>query len=259
VHPDIDVRRADQRFRTTTDWLDSRHSFSFGQHYDPDNTHFGLLVACNDDVVAPGAGFERHQHADTEIVTWVLHGSLVHQDSTGHSGVVYPGLAQRMSAGSGVWHSETNDAWRLTGEPAHRLPVHFVQMWVPSDAASLPPAYEQLDVTAELQRGELVTVASGRRRHRDAAAIRINQRDAALHAAQLPAGQSVELPEAPYVHLFVARGAVDLAGAGRLARGDAVRLTGADGLRVAAVEPAELLVWEMHSGYLRAKRMSVTE
>ena len=102
----IDVRRAADRFVTKTDWLDSKHSFSFGHHYDPANVGHGLLRANNDDIVAPGGGFHTHPHQDMEIVTWVLRGSLLHQDSTGHSGVIYPGLAQRMSAGTGILHSE---------------------------------------------------------------------------------------------------------------------------------------------------------
>ncbi len=110
-----DVRPHDERPATRIDWLDSKHSFSFGGHYDPANTHFGLLLVSNDDVVAPGSGFETHPHRDMEIVTWVLDGALVHQDSTGHNGVIYPGLAQRMSAGRGILHSEKNDAWRLDG------------------------------------------------------------------------------------------------------------------------------------------------
>jgi hypothetical protein len=182
-----------------------------------------------------------------EIVTWVLTGSLVHQDSTGHSGVIYPGLAQRMSAGTGILHSEKNDAWRLTGYPAHDVPVHFVQMWVRPDTSSLTPGYEQLEIPDEQLRGALAPVASGRPSHAGAAAIRINQRDAALYAARLDPGHSVGLPAAPYVHAFVAQGVVELEGAGRLETGDAVRLTGSDGPRLAAVTPAEVLVWEMHS------------
>ena len=111
----VDVRRADERFATKISWLDSKHSFSFGPHYDPHNTHHGLLLVNNDDTVDPGTGFETHPHRDMEIVTWVLRGSLVHQDSTGHSGVIYPGLAQRMSAGKGILHSEKNDSWRAAG------------------------------------------------------------------------------------------------------------------------------------------------
>ncbi len=98
--PVVDIRRASERAATKISWLDSKHSFSFSQHYDPANTHHGLLLVNNDDIVEPGTGFETHPHRDMEIVTWVLRGSLVHQDSTGNSGVIYPGLAQRMSAGT---------------------------------------------------------------------------------------------------------------------------------------------------------------
>jgi quercetin 2,3-dioxygenase len=241
------VRRAGERFVTRLDWLDSRHSFSFGPHYDPRNTHFGLLLVSNDDVVQPGTGFETHPHRDMEIVTWVLEGSLVHQDSAGHSGVIYPGLAQRMSAGAGIVHSEKNDSWRLHGTAAHSEPVRFVQMWVVPDEANIQPGYEQLEISAELDRGGLVLVASGRPGHGGQSAIRIKQRHAALHAARLAAGESVVLPEAPYVHLFVARGAVELDGAGRLGEGDAARVTASGGQRVRAAGPAEVLVWEMHA------------
>jgi hypothetical protein len=178
-----------------------------------------------------------------EIVTWVLSGALVHQDSEGHSGLVHPGLAQRMSAGRGILHSEKNDV-RASASPE---PVHFVQMWVLPDEAGITPGYEQLDVSAELARGGLVTVASGRPAAE--AAIRIHQKDAALHVARLAPGQSVALPTAPYAHLFVARGTVSLEGAGDLGEGDAVRITGADGQRVTTTAPdgAEVLIWEMHA------------
>jgi len=242
----IDVRRREDRFATTLPWLDSKHSFSFGPHYDPSNTHHGLLLVSNDDTVAPGTGFETHPHRDMEIVTWVLQGSLVHQDSTGNSGVIYPGLAQRMSAGTGILHSEKNDSWRLNGA-AHHDPVHFVQMWVVPDGSSRAPGYEQLEIADDDLRRALVPVASGIAKHAGEAAIRIGNRDAALLATRLSAGDAVTLPDAPYVHLFVAEGTVELEGAGLLRAGDSVRFTAAGGQRVQAVEAAELLVWEMHS------------
>ena len=246
--PAVDIRRADDRFKTKIGWLDSKHSFSFSRHYDRANTHHGLLLVNNDDIVLPGSGFETHPHQDMEIVTWVLQGSLVHQDSTGTSGVIYPGLAQRMSAGTGILHSEKNDSWRLAGGPRHDDPVHFVQMWVVPDEAGITPGYEQLEIDDELLRGGLVTVASGMDRHDGQSAIRIANRYAALHAARLGVDQSVVLPEAPYLHLFVPRGTVDLEGAGHLVEGDAVRFTASGGQRVTAIEPAEILVWEMHAG-----------
>ncbi|MGH3785378.1 MAG: pirin family protein [Pseudonocardiaceae bacterium] len=248
--PQVDVRRAGQRKHTAIGWLDSRHSFSFGRHFDPANTHFGLLLVNNDDVVQAGMGFETHPHRDMEIVTWVLDGSLVHQDSEGNSGVIYPGLAQRMSAGTGIQHSEKNDSWRLDGE-RHEHDVRFVQMWIPPDTRSIDPGYEQLDITSELGSadagsGNLVVVASGMDAHRDRRAISIRQQHAALHAGRLQPGAWVELPAAAFVHLFVARGTVALEGTGSLDTGDAARMTAAGGQRVTATAGgAEVLVWEM--------------
>ncbi|MEU1542361.1 pirin family protein [Actinacidiphila glaucinigra] len=242
----LDVRRAGQRFHTRAGWLDSHHCFSFSHHYDPKNTHFGLLLVSNDDVVAPGTGFDTHPHRDMEIVTWVLDGGLVHQDSEGHNGVIYPGLAQRMSAGTGILHSEKNDSWKLTGAPEHKDPVHFVQMWVFPDEQGIKPGYEQLDINDELARGGWVTVASGMDRDRDQRAISIAQKHAALQAARMSPQQTLALPTAPFAHLYVAKGEVALEGAGLLAKGDAVRVTGAEGQRVTAgAEGAEVLVWEM--------------
>lgn len=245
--PQADIRRADERFKTANSWLDSKHSFSFGGHYAADNTHHGLLLVNNDDIVRPGSGFATHPHRDMEIVTWVLQGSLVHQDSTGHSGVIYPGLAQRMSAGTGILHSEKNDSWRLRGGAAHDAPVHFVQMWVVPDEGGSTPGYEQLEIENELLAGGLVPVASGMDKHDGASAIRVKNRYAALYAARLQPGQSVQLPEAPFLHLFVPRGAVAVQGTGALNPGDAVRFTATGGQQVTATEPAEILVWEMHA------------
>lgn len=244
----VDIRPAADRAATRISWLDSKHSFSFGGNYDPDNTHHGLLLVNNDDRVAPGTGFDTHPHRDMEIVTWVMQGSLVHQDSTGNNGVIYPGLAQRMSAGRGILHSEKNDSWTLTGRETHSEPVHFVQMWVVPDESGRDPGYQQLEIDDELLRGRLVTIASGMPEHRDQAAITIGNKYAALHGARLQAGESVQLPQAPYLHLFVPRGTVSLEGAGELLEGDAARLTATGGQRVIATEPSEILLWEMHAG-----------
>ncbi|MGH3790262.1 MAG: pirin family protein [Pseudonocardiaceae bacterium] len=245
--PRVDIRRADERFKTTISWLDSKHSFSFGGHYDPANTHHGLLLVNNDDIVRPGSGFETHPHRDMEIVTWVLQGSLVHQDSTGHSGLIYPGLAQRMSAGTGILHSEKNDSWRLQGGASHDEPVHFVQMWVVPDEGGITPGYEQLEIQNELLAGGLVPVASGMAKHDGASAIRIKNRYAALYAARLQPGQRIQLPEAPFLHLFVPRGTLTVEALGAVHTGDAVRFTATNGQQVTATEPAEILLWEMHT------------
>ena len=233
----MEIRRAADRFRTQETWLDSRHSFSFGPYYDPANVGFGLLLVHNDEIVAPGTGFDTHPHQDLEIVTWVLRGALVHQDSEGHNGIVYPGLAQRMSAGSGIQHSEKNDAGEL---------VRYIQMWVRPDEVDLQPSYQQEEVDDALSTGELVPIASGLPKHASTSAIRINQRGAGLYAARLPAGAEVQLPTAPYVHLFVALGTITLEGAGDLKTSDAARLIASDGPRVTAgPDGAEILAWEM--------------
>ena len=229
----VDVRRAGDRFRTEAGWLSSRHSFSFGHHHDPANRHHGLLLVNNDDIVRAGTGFDTHPHRDMEIVTWVLDGELEHKDSERNRGVIYPGLAQRMSAGTGIWHSEMNN--RADSD------VHFVQMWVLPDTPSVDPGYEQLDVNAELAKGGLVPIASGRGHD---AAISIRQRDAVLLGGRLRPGERVRVPDERHVHVFVPTGNVDLEGAGLLDTGDAARLTGAGELDlVAGADGAEVLVW----------------
>jgi redox-sensitive bicupin YhaK (pirin superfamily) len=231
----ITIQRAADRFHTRLGWLDSHHSFSFAGHYDPANTHHGLLLVSNDDRVRAGTGFETHPHRDMEIVTWVLEGELEHKDSVGNAGIIYPGLAQRMSAGRGIWHSEKN--------PSRTADVHFLQMWVLPDTERIDPGYEQLDITAELAKGGLVPVASGRGHD---AAIAIRQRGALLWAGRLGSGERVVVPDARHAHVYVAAGAVDLEGAGRLDTGDAARLVGAGSpaLVADATTGAEVLVWE---------------
>jgi redox-sensitive bicupin YhaK (pirin superfamily) len=229
----IDVRRADSRPHTEIGWLDSHHSFSFGGHYDPDNSHHGLLLVSNDDRVAAGTGFSTHPHQDMEIVTWVLSGRLEHKDSEGNQGELYPGLAQRMSAGRGIWHSEMN--------PSPTEDVHFIQMWVPPDTERIDPGYEQLDINAELDKGGLQPIASGQGHD---AAITIRQRDAVLWGGRLKPGGTVSVPDGRHAHLFVAVGTAALEGAGELAAGDAVRLAGAGSPRLTAgPEGAEVLIW----------------
>jgi quercetin 2,3-dioxygenase len=231
----IDVRRKDRRFETELSWLKSRHCFSFGGHYDPSNTHHGLLLVSNDDVVRAGTGFSTHPHQDMEIVTWVLDGELEHKDSEGHKGVIYPGLAQRMSAGTGIWHSEIN--------PSGKSDVHFIQMWVLPDTESIKPEYEQLDINGELAKGGLVPIASGRG---DSSAISIRQKDAVLWGGRLKKDEVVKLPDAKHVHLYVAKGGAALEGAGDLKAGDSVRLTAAGTPKLTAdpKEGAEVLVWQ---------------
>lgn len=229
----IDIRRADERFTTKIDWLDSKHSFSFGPHFDPDNTHHGLLLVNNDDVVRAGAGFGTHPHRDMEIVTWVLSGELEHHDSAGNHGIIYPGLAQRMSAGTGIQHSEKN----------HNADqdVHFLQMWVRPDTNGVEPGYQQSDVTAELESGSLFPIASGQGHD---GAVHLHQAGAVLWGGRLAADTTVDVPTDRHVHVFVARGSGTLEPGAELATGDAVRLTDPDGLAfTAGPDGAEVSIW----------------
>jgi redox-sensitive bicupin YhaK (pirin superfamily) len=233
----IEVRPAAERFHTEIDWLDSWHSFSFGEFYDPRNTHHGLLRVLNDDVVAPGRGFGMHPHQDMEIVTWVLDGALEHRDTEGNVGLITRNVAQRMSAGTGIRHSETN--------ASATEPVHLLQMWVPPDTPGIPPGYEQQDVGDRLEPDALFPLASGRE---DGAAIRIHQRDATLWVARIGPGGSVTLPAAPFVHVFVAEGSAQLPDAPPMATGDAARLFDAGAVELTAGDDgAHAVVWETYA------------
>ena len=189
-----DIRRAGERFHTRIDWLDSWHSFSFSNHYDPSNVNHGLLLVHNDDSVTGGSGFPNHSHRDMEIVTWVLEGELRHRDSQGNDAVIYPGLAQRMSAGTGITHSEFN--------ASRHEPVHFLQMWVPPDVRgrhTRVPGRRRRAAAGDGRAGE-------DRGGGDDGALHLNQAGAELWIARAPAHASLTIPDAPHVHVFVARG-----------------------------------------------------
>jgi redox-sensitive bicupin YhaK (pirin superfamily) len=215
----VEIRRGTDRYLTRGDGFFTRHSFSFGSHYDPENVAFGPLVCHDDDRLKAGSGFPDHEHRDVEIVTWVLSGSLQHADSSGHTAVVRPGEVQVLSAGSGVTHSE------VAGPEGQ---VRFVQAWLRAEETGTPPAYSLTPVT--LPPGELTeVVALGSSR---------------LLVARLGAGDTVTLPDEPLQHVFVARGALTrFSLAEPLADGDAFRASDAPGLEVTAAVPSELMVW----------------
>jgi quercetin 2,3-dioxygenase len=243
--PGVSLRRAGDRHQTRIGWLHGRHSFDTGIDPLGADTHHGVLVVSNHDTIAPRSGFDTHPHRDMEIVTWVLNGSLVHQDSEGHAGVVYPNLAQRMTAGTGIRHSERND--RPSGNPDAEQPLDLIQMWVVPDETGVDPGYEQLELNPADVQGRLAVVASGMPRHDGQAAIRIRNRSAAFHVARLESGETVAVPDAPFAHVYLARGLLDLEAEGLLEAGDAARLTAAGERRLTAVEPSEVLIWEMHA------------
>jgi len=246
--PRVELRRAADRFVTRADWLTSWHCFSYHPHYDPANTHFGLLLAGNDDTLAPGAGFDLHEHREIEAVTWVLAGALRHEDSAGNAAVLGPGTVQRMTAGRGVWHAERN--------ASDAEPVRYVQIWLTPGEPGLAPSYQRADVSGLLAAGGLVPVASGAA---DVPApVRLNQSAATLHAARLRPGAAAALPAAPFVHAYLAAGSSTALPAGgrpraaggrlELSAGDSLRITGGPVELTAGPAGAELLVWEMHRG-----------
>ncbi|MEU2059097.1 pirin family protein [Streptomyces sp. NPDC013455] len=215
----MDVRRAGERYRggEPEAGIDTRHAFSFGPHYDPGNLRFGALIACNEERLAPGAGFDEHPHRHTEIVTWVVEGELTHRDSAGHETRVRPGDLQHLSAAAGVRHVERNDG---------PVPLTFVQMWLTPRDPGGDPAYELVPGIA------------------DETPYAVPNAGAVLHVRRPAPGERAAVPDARCVYAHVVRGEVRLAGE-RLGAGDSARLTDARGLEVVGVSPAELLLWEM--------------
>ena len=207
----------------------TRHSFSFGPHYDPANLGFGPLVCHNDDRLEPAAGYPEHPHSELEIVTWVLEGALVHTDSAGSSHVVEAGRAQVLSAGTGIRHSEVADG--SSGR------CRFVQAWLAPTAAGAQPSYAL---------GEAPPRGSGLQEVVGGHGLGLGTRGARLLVARLAPGEAVVLPGDPRQHVFAATGSVSLGGVS-LAGGDAVRLTDEPGHRVLATEATELLVWSFSS------------
>ncbi|MEP9394445.1 pirin family protein [Gordonia sp. VNQ95] len=248
----IRVIRADDRHRWDSEWLTSHQSFPATGNFDLIGNAHGVLMVNNDDTVDAGEGFDTHQHADTEIVTWVVEGSLHHKDSRGHEGVLTPGVVQRMTAGTGIMHSERNASSRADNQ---RLRV--VQMWVATEYAGATPGYAEADVSEALVSGELVPIVSGLDHHRGVAPVTLPNSYAALHAARMHAGGTVTLPAAPFGHLYVVDGTVDLSLDGEvtsLERGDAVQFTDATEQPVTATSDSatsdtEILYWEMHTGF----------
>ncbi|MFF9483836.1 pirin family protein [Streptomyces sp. NPDC014676] len=219
----MDVRRARERYQggDPAAGIETWHAFSFGPHYDPDNLRFGAVIACNEERLAPGAGFDEHPHSHTEIVTWVVEGELTHRDSTGEETVIRPGDVQRLSAASGVRHVERNAGDR---------PLTFLQMWLAPLEPGGDPSYEVVRGIA------------------DSTPYALPEAGAMLHVRRLRAGERTAVPDAAYVYVHVVRGEVTLDGGEILTPGDAARLTDAKDVEaVAGNAPTELLLWEMRA------------
>jgi quercetin 2,3-dioxygenase len=230
----LTIRRAEDRGKTELRWLHGRHSFSFGRYYDPKNLGYRSLRVINDDIIEPASGFGEHGHDNMEILTWVLDGTLHHQDSTGSDGDLRPGELQAMTAGRGIHHSEVNDS------PSER--VHLLQIWIEPDTLHLEPAYGQRPFAAEGRRGQWQVLASPDGRSNS---MRIHQ-DAILSVADLSAGQQVALQLGANRHAYVhiAFGTVRV-GEAKLQAGDAVTFSGPEGLSFAANEESQILYFDL--------------
>jgi redox-sensitive bicupin YhaK (pirin superfamily) len=228
------IRRSSERGFADHGWLQSFHSFSFADYFDPQQMEFGPLRVINEDRVQAGAGFGTHGHRDMEIISYVLAGELAHKDSMGNGSTIRPGDVQRMSAGSGVQHSEFN--------PSSTAPLHFLQIWIQPAERNIEPSYEEKRFTAEEKRGQLRLIVSPDRAD---ASLLIHQ-DARVYAGLLTGEEQVvfDVARGRRIYLHVARGALTANGA-VLAAGDALRITDGAALHLHAARDAEVLVFDL--------------
>ena len=228
----LTTRPAAERGHVQIDWLDSRHSFSFGEYHDPAHMGFRVLRVINEDHIAPAGGFPTHAHRDMEIVTWVLDGALEHRDSLGTGSVIRPGEVQRMSAGTGIRHSEFN--------ASKTKPVHLLQIWLMPERAGLPPSYEQRSVSLDGAGLRLIASPDGRD-----GSLTIHQA-ADIWAARLPSAATTTHALAPGRHAWVqvARGDVTVNGTA-LHAGDGAAVSDERALTLRADTPAELLLFDL--------------
>ena len=230
----ITVRKSAERGVTKIGWLDSRHSFSFGEYYDPANESFGALRVINEDWIAGGAGFPPHPHRDMEIVTYILEGAIQHRDSTGGGGVIKPGEIQRMSAGTGIVHAEFN------ASPNH--PCHLLQIWIMPSKTGIEPGYEQKSIDGEAVRNHFARIAGPDPLESQ---VRLVQ-DAEIWAARLDAGVEAIHPLAGgrKAWLQVAKGEVKINDE-ILGAGDAAAITDQQQIAVRSLKPSELLLFDL--------------
>ena len=230
----LTIRRSGERGHFNHGWLNTYHTFSFDQYYDPRYMGFRSLRVINEDFVAPGRGFPTHGHRDMEIITYILEGALKHEDSMGNGSVIRPGDVQRMTAGTGVRHSEKNAS---DGDR-----VHLLQIWILPNAENLAPGYEQKAFSEEERRGQMRLIASGDARDDS---VHLNQ-DVSLFASILDEGQEVEreMDSKRYGWIQVARGSITVNGE-KAEQGDGVVVVGESSLKIKAQEPAEILLFDL--------------
>jgi redox-sensitive bicupin YhaK (pirin superfamily) len=230
----ITLRRSEDRGRAQFDWLDSRHSFSFGEYYDPAHESFGALRVINEDWIKGGAGFPAHPHRDMEIVTYILDGAIAHQDSSGGGGTIRPGEIQRMSAGTGIVHSEFN--------PSPTETCHMLQIWIIPSKRGIAPGYEQKRIEPEAVRNHFARIAAPDPRENE---VRLVQ-DAEIWAARLDAGVEAihPLAQGRKAWLHVAKGEVSL-GEETLKAGDAAAVTDLSRIAIKSNAPSEVLLFDL--------------
>ncbi|HEX2531591.1 MAG TPA: pirin family protein [Burkholderiaceae bacterium] len=230
----IEIRKSEARGHANHGWLDTHHSFSFADYYDPQHMGFGPLRVINEDYIEAGAGFGMHGHKDMEIITYVLAGALEHKDSMGNGSVIRPGDVQRMSAGKGVMHSEFNHL------PAEK--THLLQIWIEPNVRGIPPGYEEKRFDAAEKRGRWRLIASPDARD---GSVLIHQ-DANVYAGLFDGDDSAGMAIAPgrRAYLHVARGAVAVNGI-PLKAGDALKLTGEPRTELAQAQQAEVLLFDL--------------
>src|SRR5580692_8466244 len=240
----IQTIRSSERYKFETDWLKTYWHFSFDQYHDPLNMSFGPLRVFNDDVVAPAGGFPLHGHREMEIVTYIIDGALEHKDNLGNTGVIRPGETQRMSAGTGVRHSEFN--------PSATDPVHLIQLWIMPEVQHLPPSWEQRSYSLSDRKGNLLPIAvpAGRNGKSSATTVQIHQ-DATIYTSLLAPGQSVthKLGQGRRAYIFVITGSLKLNG-NILSPGDQARVSNESDLQLSAApdtsaKPVDFLLLDL--------------
>lgn len=230
----LEVLRSNERGRTKIDWLDSYHSFSFGEYYNPENMGFGPIRVINDDLIQPGGGFPTHPHRDMEIVTIVTQGAVAHRDSSGGEGIIHVGEVQKMSAGKGIFHSEFN--------ASDKEILKLYQIWIMPNQNGIKPAYEDITYDVSEKKNKLLLVASNN--HADGV-IFINQ-DAKVFLSDLDAGRNVsyKTEKSRGIYLHITNGSVEVAET-KLSSGDAIKLFDVEGLEIKATENAGFILFDV--------------
>lgn len=230
----ITLRKANERGYSKLNWLESYHSFSFSDYFDPDHMGFSSLRVINEDLVVPDGGFPTHSHRDMEIITYVLSGKLEHKDSMGNTSIIEPGDTQRMSAGRGVTHSEYN--------ASSYEPVHFLQIWITPSLISIEPSYEQKNIPSALKRGGLKLIASN---DGSQDSVIIHQ-DVKIYTSLLDHGEEIEFSahddRSVYIHL--AKGGINVNG-NELTKGDGAKITNEATINIVCIDSAEFLLFDL--------------